>query len=53
MEHENRRLPITDANAHVYIRPISPTEIEYKVAKDPNGESLCQVGTIKFEEGKR
>jgi hypothetical protein len=46
-----RRLPQTSARAKIYIRPVSPTEIEYKIASGANEKPLFDTARIKLEEG--
>lgn len=54
-KREIRRLqevPEATPDAYVYIRPVSPTEIEYKVSAGENGDPLFEIERIQFEEDR-
>jgi len=51
-EHLIRNLPEVKQEAFIFIRPVSPSEFEYKVSSAENGKPLCKIEKIKLEESK-
>jgi hypothetical protein len=45
-------LPKVKSDAFVFIRPVSPSEFEFKVSTTENGKPFCGVEKIKLADGK-